>query len=295
MGKNYVGLIGKAFACIALLVAANAYETADDYEAYDSFPSVLFSHGIVDDFTQANKYVGHLFGNNFHAVHYRDGSHHFPKKIFKASKSTLGQSGEIVHLYADYQKYIKTLPDDEPIALMGVSRGASLSVTLFSDPNRDLSRVKALILESGFDDPLHVFRFFGSKVGLGNLSDKKYYKMAHIAFPSFKPDGETPLKAIENIPLDLPILLVCSKKDAVVPSTSTIGLYKKLIETGHTRVHLLLFSYGKHSKIICKKQLGATYKNVVHAFYKHYGFRHNPQAALNGQEAFSHTFNPTLS
>jgi hypothetical protein len=102
-------------------------------------------------------------------------------------------------------------------------------------------------------------------------------------FVQHKKEGIQPIESVAHIKKDLPIFLACSLADWVVPAASTIALYKKLVETGHTQVYLFIADdNSKHSKIIFGQD-GDRYVQAVHAFLKKYNLPHDPTMALAGQ------------
>ena len=103
-----------------------------------------------------------------------------------------------------------------------------------------------------------------------------------IPFFKYHSTGPHPIDEIKNIRKDLPILIVCSLQDTTVPAENSIKLYDKLIESGHTKAHLLVLSKGKHSKLLQSEQ-GEIYQNLVHAFYAKYGLPHNQEYAKLGK------------
>ena len=70
---------------------------------------------------------------------------------------------------------------------------------------------------------------------------------------------------LQNIPKELPILLICSKEDTVVPWQNTIKLYQKLRATGHKNAYLFVLEHGKHGMLI-----DPCYNRVVNAFAKQF-------------------------
>ena len=167
---------------------------------------------------------------------------------------------------------------------VGISRGASALNMLCSQ--KDKNNIKALVLESPFDSMDSVMR---------NMLGEFLYKYAtaraighsliRFVFSQYNKEAATPLQAAETIPLDLPILIICSEEDTRVPAASSENLYKKLRETGHNNVHLIKLKHGAHGKLIHGVD-GETYRNVVHAFYQKYDLPHDEQYAKLGKDLF---------
>jgi len=102
-------------------------------------------------------------------------------------------------------------------------------------------------------------------------------------FCRYKRNGIRPIDMISDIRKDLPILIICSKEDPLVPCHSSIKLYQKFKKFGYSSVHLFVADHGKHSRILCD-QSGNTYQAVVHAFYEKYGLPYNAKFALQGKK-----------
>jgi len=167
------------------------------------------------------------------------------------------------------------------IVIFGLSRGASAALNLMALYNPP--QVKALVLESPFDTVGSIIDNKRKQLHLEWLShDTGEYIMEKI-FRHYNRNGIRPIDMVSDIRKELPILIICSKEDPLVPWYSSIQLYKKLKESGHLSVHLFLADHGKHSRILCDQD-GNTYQAVVHAFYEKYGLPHNAEFALQGRK-----------
>jgi len=71
-------------------------------------------------------------------------------------------------------------------------------------------------------------------------------------------------------------------EDNVVPCSSSINVYKKLIKSGHPQVSLLILDHGQHAKILSGKD-GYKYQAVVHAFYKKHNLPYDASIAEIGE------------
>jgi len=193
--------------------------------------------------------------------------------------SCLGQDADIAVLSNGYDEV-----DDEDIILFGVSRGAATASNFVARHNPE--RIKALILESPFDYAERGIDGFLNIFRLNRLPrSKNFCKSVFYRFSSYDQDGIHPRDIVENINPDLPVLLVCSKEDIVIPYQSTVNLYQQLIETGHEHVYLLVLDRGWHARLLWSAD-GERYQNVVHAFYRRYGLPHDADFAERGQADF---------
>ena len=55
----------------------------------------------------------------------------------------------------------------------------------------------------------------------------------------FKHNGILPIDLINHMPKDVPVLLITSHNDSIVPYECTMNIYNGLRTTGHTKVHIL--------------------------------------------------------
>jgi hypothetical protein len=146
--------------------------------------------------------------------------------------------------------------------------------------------VGALILESPFDCVDNIVWQFAhqSKFSWIPGIKKSGTKLASFIFCKYKPDGLRPIDLVGQIRKDLPILIVCSAQDNLVPVWSSINLYCTLRATDHDNVYLLVLPDGSHAKLITNKMYGPLYHQVTHAFYQKFNLPHDPAAAHLGQK-----------
>lgn len=182
--------------------------------------------------------------------------------------SCLGQEADMAALHQACKNY-------EQVNLVGVSRGAATIFNYLAHYNP--KNIALVIAESPFD---HVRSIVHHKTGFASFEST-----LPISFAQYDPKGPQPINGVEKIDRTIPILLVCSQEDSLIPVSSTRRLYEALRKTGHKKVHLLVTRYGKHANIINGKD-GTLYRNVVHAFYKKYGKPYNAEWARAGQERF---------
>jgi len=236
----------------------------------NNHPTFVFAHGFADTGLQALPYSS-IFTNQFKTFNFPDATNKFWRVNF--SKSALGQTLEIKHLSEKLQA--QSLNNTKFTCIgVGVSRGATVWLNYMgTHPSND--SVKALILESPPDD-----------------MNKAIPKILGKVFAKYDPRGIQSCDVIKNIPTTLPILIIGIKNDHRVPYESTLEVYRLLKLTGNPNVHFLTFEQGKHaflmkdSKWIKQKK---DYINVVHAFYKKYGFNYNPDFADQGAKLFAQT------
>lgn len=251
---------------------------------------VLFSHGITDDCSQGTRYIknGKIVESNLQSSRYlfkeKPILFDYPDagtgwtKYTKACLSTLGQENEIDLLDKNYHQLCESLSNKDGIILFGVSRGAVVAANLVA--TKKLEKVRALILEAPFDNAINLARNMLKKMPYGE-SLAPYF--LSIAFPWHKQTGGIhPENVVSAIPTTMPILLISSKEDATVPSSSVISLFNTLKKSGHTEVYLLITEHGSHAKVLWGPD-GEQYQIVTHAFLARYGLPHDAVLANRGK------------
>jgi dienelactone hydrolase len=202
------------------------------------------------------------------------------------TRVNLAQEEDLALFKDIYNKHLATVKKQTPhkkhaIVLYGTSRG-SATVFNFSALNK-LNEVQAVICDGLFDSIQHVYECTSSSSV--RLMIKLLRKVS-----SFDDDGILPITVVDKIPIDVPLLLVTSRKDKTVPWQCTMNIYTQLRKRGHKKVHILILKKAPHAMVPrCNKQEKNLYQSVVHAFYKHYNLPHIPEYAQEGQEAFAAT------
>ena len=125
-----------------------------------------------------------------------------------------------------------------------------------------------------------------AKKGLHWLDIAYGETIAEYIFKKYTRHGWSPAKCIENIPKDIPILIVCSLEDRLVPASTSINIYKKLVESGHEHTYLFVTEHGKHAAILQGPD-GVKYQWVVNAFYKKYNLPYDAASAAQGKSLLS--------
>jgi alpha-beta hydrolase superfamily lysophospholipase len=254
---------------------------------------VLFSHGITDDCSQGARYVQgaktadcgvqstetdsrYLFVEKPVLFNYPDAGTGWTKYT-KACLSTLGQENEIELLDKNYQQLCTSSSCEDGLVLMGVSRGAAAAANFAA--LKQPEKVRALILEAPFDNAVNLARNMLKKMPYGE-SLAPYFLSA--AFPWHKQAGGIhPENVVSKISLSMPILLISSKEDATVQSSSVVSLFTTLKKSGHTEVYLLVTERGSHAKVLWGPD-GEQYQTITHAFLARYGLPHDATLAERG-------------
>jgi len=250
----------------------------------------LFSHGIADtgkrqvswyaksymkdDVVHHNERV--TIHTPFTAFNYPDATNRFYRVNY--NETSFGQGNEIGRLYKAYQKTNERFENCDMI-LYGLSRGAA-NFAIFAGTHQ-LNNVKAIILESPYFTMGDVIENMMNRKGLGWLSLSYGETLAEFIFKKYTRYGHSPATCIDGISKDIPIFIICSKEDHLVPASSSINLYKKLVANGHQHIYIFIADYGRHAAIL-KGPDGEKYEWIINAFYKKYNLPHCPSSAAKG-------------
>lgn len=156
----------------------------------------------------------------------------------------IAQSEDIFH----HQQRMKAVDEKakEDLICYGVSRGALvtfISIALNGHP----PSLKLVVLEGSPDSIPNVLearyrRFFGAIVEDILCTFTKYTRKDARTYSG--------LKLAANFPKDVPVALVTSEKDTVVPMANTLALANALKASGHTKVHLLCLKHASHDSYL---------------------------------------------
>jgi alpha-beta hydrolase superfamily lysophospholipase len=170
---------------------------------------------------------------------------------------------------------------ENPIVLVGMSLGATSILNYAGTYKND--QVKALVVEAPFDHISSVvYSVFSPKI----ISKKRVGSLFELATGGkFNVDGPHSEDLVKTIAKDMPILLIHSQKDHLIPVSSSLNLYKLLRESGHDHAYVLILEKGEHGMYQNSYYgLPEVYQATVHAFYKKYGLPHNEALAQEGAQ-----------
>jgi hypothetical protein len=252
----------------------------------------LFSHGIAakgrqqirpylksytkDDITHYN--TRHVINSHYVSFNYPDATDRFYRVNY--NETSFGQENEIARLYKAYEKTLEWF-EGMSIVLYGVSRGAS-NLLIFAGIHT-LTNVKAMVLESPYLTMGEVIASILQKKNIHTWIPLSFGEtVAEFIFKKYSRYGYSPANCIENISQDIPIFIICSQEDHLVPCSSSINVYKKLVECGHKHVYIFIAKQGRHAAILQGPE-GETYQQVINAFYKKYNLAYNFADAEKGE------------
>ena len=158
-------------------------------------------------------------------------------------KYNLGQHDDIKLVETTYQSIVNADSEAE-IVCFGASRGAAAIFSwLACSPKSNIAHVKSVILEGM---PCSIETILDHSTGLHYVA----FKLASILLPmltNYKRELGHPIDFMHNFPRHIPMLLITSEKDKIVPSESIINLYRKFVEGGFRNVDILVLDNSDHS------------------------------------------------
>jgi predicted esterase len=241
----------------------------------------IFSHGLNCNDKQAKKYrtiitqssnLTWLINDPYISFNYPDAN----SLGFFSSKTSLAQNNEIETLTRIYKQARKK---SDEIVLLGMSRGAATILAFAGSKNP--SKLRALVVESPFDSIKNVLnqKLLDQKISW--IPEYIINTAPGIIFNKYNHANQGPIDHVVHIKKDLPILLVASLEDEIVPAKSTADLYIKLIESGHDHVYFLLLNKGGHGSLISGPE-SERYLAITHAFYRQHNLPHDNAYAQKG-------------
>lgn len=202
--------------------------------------------------------------------------------------SSLGQDADIKRLADEINKHT------EPVIPWGESRGAATIVNCLGGGHVQPERVAAAILDSPFDRVKSVLAHRLQLLGLRKVLSPETVDRAVPYFCwRYDPLGPQPIDNVSGIDHKIPVLLICSAEDIIVPYMCSVALYRKLVESGHKDVYLLPLVKGNHGWIMQGPQ-AQLYRKVVHAFYEKHGIEHRLEFSPGGHDILETYCQPTL-
>jgi len=193
----------------------------------------------------------------------------------KYDQVSLAQEGDVTRLNEAVNLFGK-----QNIVAYGVSRGAATLINMMgTEKNPSIS---AMILEAPFssieDATEHIFK---QKSVIGNvpLIGKIAHVCTPIVYPQYSCNGIQPIDTINQIDPEIPILLIHSTADKTCPIDGARKLYIKRKEQGCDNIYFVELEEIRHGMGLFNEISGEFVQNLIHAFYKKFGFAHNSALA----------------
>lgn len=213
----------------------------------------------------------------------------FSNYMPEINRANIGQEADIEALRKCLQQHIQEHPDTK-IVMYGDSRGAA---TTFNFIALDHPSIACAVLEGIFDDIPHLIKHCLRWKSKHVRVESMMHSLLRTCTNCYAENGPFPIDYVDKIPLNMPLLLVTSLRDEIVPHQSTMRLYCHLKERGCTNVHVLVLQHSSHKGYMIGKDRN-TYESCVHAFYRAYGVAYDKALAETGEQFFAET-QPTVA
>jgi hypothetical protein len=211
-----------------------------------------------------------------------------PESIFyylpSPSQATIAQEDDIRCLRLAFEAHQERFPDN-PVIMFGDSRGAA---TTFNFIACHKPPIAGAILEGIFDEVPHAIKHCLRWSKKSATTQKCFNWLLKKCVWQYNPDGPSPLSYVDQIPLDVPLLLVTSLIDEIVPHQCTMRLYCRLKARGHQKVRLLVLEKSSYECYMVGAERDR-YEAVVHAFYRSCDVDYDVARADKGQADFEQT------
>jgi pimeloyl-ACP methyl ester carboxylesterase len=192
--------------------------------------------------------------------------------LFKREEANFGQDKDILFLHEAYHTLQQSLTDQQVI-LWGQSRGAATIINTLDTLIEKGMKPAAVILESPYDSLRAVIAKL-IRVHPRSIIAQYGEYLAQLFFTSYCASQKKPIVAAKSLKnKDIPILIICSKADGLVPWQSSKLVYDMLIKNGCSNAQLLVLEKGDHGALLDGED-GHLYKQTVHEFLNKYNLAH---------------------
>lgn len=223
------------------------------------------------------------FANWYQGIEVYDQENAAPKNNLKEdlktyglniSQISIGQETDIESHYEKYKLWKQAFPNNNLI-LWGVSRGAA--ATFNAVAKYKYPEAKLVVLEACFNTFNDVLknRYLSPFSSLFNLGLN--------LFTRYHDDGPSPAKSVADFPEHVPVVFITSKKDTLVPASSTTKLANALAQRQKNDVYLLKLEHGSHPNYMFDDKADHdNYEAFIHAIYQKYHMPYDKELALKG-------------
>lgn len=233
----------------------------------------VFAHGLGGDEKQARFYYRDsqvISDANVEAFRFPCA---YKKEEHDKTNCSLAQKREIDAL----SSVCNSISQDK--VLVGVSMGATTILNYVG--TKKTENIRALIVECPFDHIARVVR--NQSIFTRLMPEWICFKIIQLSVArQFTGDGPHARDSVKNIPKNIPVILIHSKEDKLIPISSSRNIYTLLVESGHKDVYLLELPEGAHADCISSNVSRHLYETGVHAFYKKYNLPHDKHLAARG-------------
>jgi len=210
---------------------------------------VLYAPGLGGN--QSN-IPAHLMRKSCYSLLFPEASEDEPDQV-NLHKASCGQQPDIDAFTAAFRDLLSLVTPDRKVILCGHSRGAATIVnSLPALSEQEVQRIEQVILSAPFDSLKSVVRELCKKREISTkVADFLHYWIVPLFLRQYNPHGITPIDSVSHIKnmTSLPITIIASQDDAVVPFNCTQNLFKKFRDCGCVRATLIPLETGGHNVI----------------------------------------------
>lgn len=193
---------------------------------------------------------------------------------------SIGQETDMLSHRRKYDAWLQQEDKTDGLILYGVSRGTAATFCAFA--KEKYPEVRLVVLEGAIDSVEKVILTRYKRCANFISSGLSIFK--RLGFAQYNKDGTSPLKSIENFPESVPVVFITSKVDKVVTCGNTENIANALAKKGKNDVYLLKLERSSHPNYMFDDAEDRnTYEVFIHAIYKKYNLRHNPDLAKKGE------------
>ena len=267
--------------------------------------AMLFAHGIAATHNQGLNHFARYTSRNIDGSYNNNRYWLFDQPIVTFDFPDSQEQGQFNKLYVNlgqqldqerldfvFKKMLEELPSCTKIIGSGISRGAVTWLN-YAAEHRPV-QLGALILESPFENIKSIISNLLRRFHLGWVPFSTSLTAWAIKkkFPSLNMNGPFSIDLVDQIDKELPIFIVHSRSDQVVPNNCSRKLYVKLVQSGHNHVYLLELARGEHGKLMQGME-AELYQNCVHGFLQKYDLPHCAEFAQRGRSLLA-TCQPSM-
>jgi len=176
--------------------------------------------------------------------------------------ANFGQSQNVQYLNTAIDYAIKKFPNKK-IILIGVSRGASTILRWLGQSPLYNHQIKGAILESPFTSTRDMVAYQAAKFYPGIPKSIIPY-IVKLLYPNMDPEDEAPFNLLNKIGPHIPLLIISSKKDTLIPAKNTKKIANTLQKYGHKKITYLELDSGNHGFLAQELE----YQNAVKKFLR---------------------------
>ena len=286
----------KYFIFLAIILYACSALFSDDSSSAVAYKTI-FAHGILTGPDQMERFVSAMATTEKIAVTFPDAQKAtkldfntflaktislFTKRNVNRKNMHMAQKEDIETLNALVDLSLSQPDHDTKLILYGCSRGSATIINYMAQYNNP--NIAALVLDGS---PACMHEVLAPILIKRRINPVHALSIFHWLFPNYTKQPIIPFTSIKKITnKDLPILLIHSQEDVIVPYSHTLLLYQEFKNQGFTNIHLIPIIKGRHAGLLLDDDVKNTYLQAVHSFYKQYHLPYNPDFATIDLSAY---------